>query len=153
MTRFEMKIPPPIYLLLFAALMWWLADSFSVWRWQHPLSLIAGWVLIGAGLALDVGGLIRFVRAKTTINPHRPQHSTTLVVEGVYRLTRNPMYLGMLLLLCGWGLVLGSGLALILPPLFAYWMTRVQIMPEERALLSRFGEPYQQYLDKVRRWI
>ncbi|WP_426415000.1 methyltransferase family protein [Aestuariirhabdus sp. LZHN29] len=153
MSGLEMRIPPPVYLLLFGAVMWLLATATPTWSWQHPLSLTLGWGLVAIGVGFDLGGLWRFIKARTTINPHRPHTTSALVVEGLYRFTRNPMYLGMLLLLIGWGLVLGSAVALLLPPLFALWLTRVQIVPEERVLGEKFGAPYREYLKRVRRWI
>ncbi|RRJ83522.1 isoprenylcysteine carboxylmethyltransferase family protein [Aestuariirhabdus litorea] len=149
----EMKIPPPLYLLMFGGAMWWLADTGIGWQWHDPLLLVLGWGVIAVGVSLDLGGLWRFVRARTTVNPYRPEHSSVLVVEGVYRYTRNPMYLGMLLVLVGWGCVLGSALALLLPPLFALCLTRVQILPEERVLEKTFGASYQAYRQRVRRWL
>ncbi len=149
----ELKIPPPVYLLIFGAAMWWLADALPILSWEPGLSLSLGWALAGCGVLIDLSALWRFIQAKTTINPHRPMEANALVVEGMYRFTRNPMYLGMLLLLCGWALVLASLSSFLLVPLFVVLLTQVQIKPEEIALVQLFGDEYQEYQKNVRRWL
>ena len=110
-------------------------------------------VLAAAGVALDIAGLAHFLRAKTTINPLNPTAASALVVRGVYRFTRNPMYLGMALLLLAWSIYLGNVAALALLPAFVLYMNRFQIAPEERALEARFGAEYSRYCARVRRWL
>lgn len=104
------------------------------------------------GLALNLWPKLAFKRAGTTVNPLRPATSTQLVTGGVYRYTRNPMYLGHALMLCGWTVYLGHGLAYVLVPLFVAYVTRFQIQPEERALAQRFVD-YAAYCRQVRRWL
>jgi protein-S-isoprenylcysteine O-methyltransferase Ste14 len=95
----------------------------------------------------------QFWRARTTINPHRPQSASTLVTSGVYAWTRNPMYLGLAVLLLGWGIHLGTLTPLVLAPLFIPFICRVQILAEEQALQARFGEDYARYCRRVNRWL
>jgi protein-S-isoprenylcysteine O-methyltransferase Ste14 len=152
----EARVPPPVWTLLAGAAMAW-ADA----RWplydvggtgaERPLAMagVAAGVL-GLGIAAD--SLRRFVAARTTWHPTHPQRASALVIEGPYRYTRNPMYLGLLLMLVGWGLWLGSVAALAVVPAWMALLTRLQIEPEERALLERFGGDYAQYRDSVRRW-
>ncbi len=114
--------------------------------------------VIGSGAALvgvvvSVLGVVAFKRAKTTVNPMRPGASSSLVVFGIYRRTRNPMYLGFALVLLGWAAFLSNALALALLPAFVLCMNRFQIKPEERALESRFGREFVDYMHRVRRWI
>jgi protein-S-isoprenylcysteine O-methyltransferase Ste14 len=94
-----------------------------------------------------------FRRAGTTPDPVHVDRASTLVTTGVYAWTRNPMYVGLTLLLCAWACVLAAPWTAAGPPLFAAYITRFQILPEERALSERFGEAYAAYLRRVRRWI
>ena len=94
-----------------------------------------------------------FIRAKTTVNPLRAERATSLVVTGLYRVSRNPMYLGLITLLIGWALLLGS-----LGPLFLIFgfervMVFAQIRPEEAALAAKFGNEYANYANRVHRWL
>ena len=103
-------------------------------------------------VAFAIAGVIAFRRSRTTVNPLHPEQATALVTRGVYRLSRNPMYAGMLLLLLAWATRLSNTAALAGPLLFALYITRFQIIPEERALTALFGEKYAAYRAKVRRW-
>ena len=105
------------------------------------------------GIAIDVAALTCFRKAGTTVNPLDPSKASRLVTDGVFRLSRNPMYLGLVLLLVGWGVWLGSASPWLVPPLFVIALTVVQIIPEEQALHRRFGEQYLSYRRKVARWI
>lgn len=151
MRWLECRIPPPLVGLLCAGWMAWLAQ-----RWPHlPFSLPHGlvWGLVAVALLLEGSAVLAFIRQRTTVNPLAPTRSRVLVVSGFYRVSRNPMYLGMLCLLLAWALWLGQGVALLGPLLFAGWITRFQILPEERALRSVFGEAYTDYCQRVRRWV
>src|SRR5690554_5257045 len=90
-------------------------------------------VLLGAGISLV--GVRSFRRAKTTVNSLKPEQATQLVNGGIYRLTRDPMYLGRLLALLGWAAALASWWSLLGPLLFVLYMNRFQIRPEQRAVL------------------
>ncbi|MBY6187320.1 isoprenylcysteine carboxylmethyltransferase family protein [Marinobacter hydrocarbonoclasticus] len=153
MTQLELKIPPLALLLLFGLAMWALSALFPTLPVTEPMRLSA---LVIAGLlgpAIAISGAVAFRRAQTTLNPITPDASSQLVVRGIYRHSRNPMYLGMLVLLFGWGVYLASPIALALLPLFMIYLTRFQIVPEERALLARFGHDFERYCQRVRRWI
>ena len=106
-----------------------------------------------AGLALDVSGLIAFHRAKTTPNPRSPGRSTSIVRSGPYRFTRNPMYLGLALMLLGLCAYLANPATIVAVAVFIAYITRFQIIPEERLLQAKFGESYAQYKRSVRRWL
>ncbi len=110
-------------------------------------------VLVATGLGFDVLGLLAFRAARTTVNPLHPEKASALVSAGVYRVTRNPMYVGMLCLLLAWAAFLATPAVLVGPLLFVLYITRFQIIPEERILRERFGEPYVEYMKQVRRWI
>ena len=160
LAKLELKIPPPIVAGLIAGAMWvagkW-AESVGLGSlfgtvptgWRHMAALAVA--LVGAGF--DLTGVLGFLRARTTVNPMKPERSAALVTSGVYRITRNPMYVGMALLLLAWAIFLDSAAALLGPPAFALVITRLQIQPEERALAARFGSDFASYCAAVRRWL
>ena len=113
----------------------------------------AALALVVIGLSISISGIVSFRRAKTTINPSKPSAASSLVTSGVYRYTRNPMYLGLSVTLMGWAVFLSNPLALLAVPLFMLYINRFQINPEERALSSLFGAEYVAYREKVRRWL
>lgn len=109
--------------------------------------------LIGAGLLFVLAGGISFRRARTTVNPLKPEAASALVTSGIYRYTRNPMYVGFALWLLAWGLYLASPLVLLGVLGFVLYMNRLQIAPEERALGRLFGADFAAYRQRVRRWL
>jgi protein-S-isoprenylcysteine O-methyltransferase Ste14 len=113
----------------------------------------AGWFVMAIALVPALAAASQFAHARTTINPHDPSKTSVLVTWGIYRWTRNPMYLGLLLLLIGWAICLGSLSPFVMPPVFALILERVQILPEERLLRARFGDDYDQYCRIVGRWL
>ena len=153
MQVLELKVPPVALTLLFVLAMWLLSvtmPSLSVllpWRRQVAL------VCFSAGFAIALAGVLEFRRAKTTVNPLVPDAASAIVTSGIYRLTRNPMYLGLLLALIGWALWLSHVLAFALIPVFVSYMNRFQIEPEERALSTKFGRRFLDYTRSVRRWV
>ena len=153
MTSLELKIPPPIVALGCAAAMYGLAQLFPSGWVAIPARLHLAIGLAGAGVAADVAGIWAFRLHRTTINPLTPHKSSSVVQDGIYRFTRNPMYLGMLLLLSAWAIGLANLWSLLPLPCFVAYLTRFQIQPEERSLLAKFGQPYAQYLQRVRRWL
>src|SRR5262245_6844842 len=149
----ELKVPPPLVALLTGALMW-----LGAWTWAKPEFFLPGRYFVAgggalAGVIVSILGVVSFRRAKTTVNPMKPETSSTLVTSGIYRLTRNPMYLGLLLMLLGWAAFLSNALAFALLPGFVLYMNLFQIGPEERALAHRFGPEFTTYKARVRRWI
>lgn len=149
----ELKIPPAALTLLFAAAMWAAARHLPLGRFDFPGRHVLAALILSAGLIAPLLGAWRFRKAATTVDPLHPDKTTSLVTRGIYGRTRNPMYLGFLLLLAAWGLRLGSLPALLLLPGFVMWMDRFQIVPEERALERKFGGRYREYRSRVRRWI
>lgn len=149
-----MKIlrPPPLLLtLIFAVLMFSMDRAFPFFRAIASPVADFDYVLIGLGVLLILVAAGLFKWRKTTVNPFG--EPAVVVREGVYRFSRNPMYLGMLLILLGFGVWLGNMLALLLAPGFVWVMTRWYILREEQLLESRFGEEYRIYRRQVRRWI
>lgn len=148
----RLRVPPPIWLLLFASLMWVL-DRVApiVVLLETPVNR-AGWILVVAGAAIIATGMLQFRRARTTFNPHTPAKSSSLVSSGVFGYSRNPMYLGLSIALCGWAIVLGSLSPWAGLPLFVLVITRLQIEPEEAVLATLFGAAYGEYCSRVGRW-
>jgi protein-S-isoprenylcysteine O-methyltransferase Ste14 len=138
--------------LLAAALMWGIARFGPRLPAGGTARGVVASLLLLAGIAVAIAGVLHFRRARTTVNPLRPEQATAMVTTGVYRWSRNPMYLGMLLVLAAWAAWLGSLLALAGLPLFVAYMARFQIVPEERALAARFPEEFARYAASVRRW-
>ena len=149
----KLRIPPPLVAFTFALAMWVTSVATSgaplEAEWLIPLSLL---VLV-AGLSVNILAVITFRRGKTTINPLKPDTASQLMRTGIYRLSRNPMYLGMLLMLCAWTIWLGNLINLVALPLFVWYMTKFQIIPEELALAELFPEEFSTFKAEVRRWI
>src|SRR5687768_11162243 len=140
MRALDLKIPPLVLVLLTGALMWlssWIAPTFGFVISMRNF-IAAALALLGA--TTSILGVISFRRAGTTVNPLTPTASSSLVRSGIYTFSRNPMYLGFVIVLLGWGIYLSNALPLLFIPLFVFYMNRFQIKPEEDALRSRFGQ-------------
>ncbi|WP_333797221.1 methyltransferase family protein [Rheinheimera sp.] len=157
MSRLELKIPPLLLVLIFAGLMFAARHLLPLWQvippelWWWRAGLAGLWALAGVMVALL--GVVTFRRAKTTVNPLTPQAASDLVQNGIFRYSRNPMYLGMLLVLVAWALWLADISAFVPLPFFVWYLNQFQIQPEERALTALFGAAFLQYQQKVRRWL
>ena len=135
-----------------AALMWLTARPLPGLAFDFTGRHVAAAIIALTGGAFAAAGAATFRRVGTTISPLKPENTSALVVTGVYRLTRNPMYLGLLCVLTAWTLQLGNFAVAVFPVLFVLYMNRFQIRPEERHLNGKFGEDYAAYCRKVRRW-
>ncbi len=153
MSWLELKIPPPLVALSMAAGGWWLSLWTPVLQAAPQARTALALGLVAAGLAIELSGVWAFRRARTTVNPLRPERASALVDGGIYRWTRNPMYVGMALLLTAWAVHLGAPAALLAVAGFVVWIQRFQIRPEERHLRLRFGADYEPYCARVRRWV
>ncbi len=146
-----MRVPPLVWVIAAAALMWVIARVLPSPAVPGGRPLAALLILVGGGVAL--AGVVEFRLARTTVNPMKPERASDLVCGGIFRFTRNPMYLGFAVMLVGWGAGLGSATALLGVPLFALAVDRFQIVREEIVLERLFGERYLAYRARVRRWI
>lgn len=153
MSRLELKIPPPLVAIACGLLMWGLAGALPAAELTLPLLGLLAPICALLGLGLILASMLQFLRARTTIDPTRPAHAAQLVLSGCNRFSRNPMYLGALMLLLGWALWLGNLATLPGLPLFVLYLNRFQIGPEERFLTEKFGEQYLAYCARVRRWL
>lgn len=149
----ELKVPPGILVIIMGLGMWVAGALVPALTVRWPMQSTVAWGLGLFGLLVAALGFGEFQRARTTVNPTKPEAASALVTQGIYQRTRNPMYLGFLLILLGWAAGLGSLLALGFLPGFVVYMNRFQIKPEERILAGIFGEEFQRYCAQVRRWI
>ena len=153
MRALELKIPPPVVALLIGAGMWFVAGQAASLQLPVVVRVVAFVVIALVGGSIALAGDLEFRRARTTINPFKPENSTALVTSGIYRFTRNPMYLGLTLGLLGWAAFLCSAWTLLGPVVFILFIGRFQIAPEERVLSDKFGAAYANYTARVRRWL
>jgi protein-S-isoprenylcysteine O-methyltransferase Ste14 len=151
--RLELKVPPVIQMAIFAGLMLIFAVLLPALSIAFFASSLVALVLASIGVAFALLGVLEFRSAGTTVDPRIPDQSSSLVTNGVYRISRNPMYVGFLLMLVGWGVFLCNIVSFLLLPFFVMYMNRFQITPEERYMLEKFGHEYRQYAAAVRRWV
>lgn len=153
MKKLELKVPPVALFLLMVLLMYWLKDVVPEMKITVPFVefVTAGLVLI-AGF-VGIAGVYEFRKAKTTVNPVKPETASLVVDTGVFAYTRNPMYVALLLVIIAIGLWWQHLSVILCGALFVAYMNRYQIKPEERALERLFGEDYLDYKNQVRRWI
>ncbi|MGB3621229.1 MAG: isoprenylcysteine carboxylmethyltransferase family protein [Ketobacter sp.] len=153
MKVLENKIPPPLIATVCGLFMWVLSLATPAIEITITVRVIAVTLALLTGMMFCLAGVLSFKRAKTTVNPLKPQSASALVDSGVYRITRNPMYVGFALGLLAWSFYLASPWTLTGIFVFIVYMNRFQIEPEERALLSLFGAEYSQYQARARRWL
>ncbi|WP_323750408.1 isoprenylcysteine carboxylmethyltransferase family protein [Marinobacter sp.] len=153
MDRLELKIPPVAQVVIIAGFMWILAVLLPPLGITLSASALVALFLASTGVAFALLGVWEFRSAGTTVDPRAPDQSANLVTSGVYRISRNPMYVGFMLLLIGWGVFLGNIASFLLLPVFVMYMNRFQIAPEERYMREKFGEEYRHYEAAVRRWV
>ena len=153
MKALESKVPPPIVAFLAAAMMWGIAKAAPAIEIGAGLRFVAAAILATIGGIFAFSGFTAFGGAKTTTNPINIEEASALVTTGIYRTTRNPMYLGLLMLLLAFAAYLAAPWALLGPLAFVLFITRFQIIPEERVLAAKFGDAYWAYQEQVRRWL
>ncbi len=146
-----MTVPPLALLFICAVCAFVLANLIPIVTFTAPLWLVAFALLTGAAFLLPA--VTSFVKHETTVSPLSPSSATTLVTDGVFGVTRNPMYVGMLLLLLGFVLWLGAISSLAMVIAFFALLDRNQIPTEERSLLDIFGDNYRTYCKRVPRWL
>ena len=153
MRRLELLVPPPIIMVATGLIMWllaeWLSEPALPWGSSAPVGVAISLL----GVAISLAGVLTFKRASTTVDPRRPDEASTLVTTGIYRYSRNPMYLGILLVLIGWAVILGNLISAVAIVAFVAYITRYQIIPEERLLQEKFSGAFTAYKGRVRRWL
>ena len=151
-TRLELKVPPVILVAITAIAMWLTGVALPWFSMSNNYRAPLAAVVLLAGLGITLSGVRTFASARTTVSPLDPSSTQSLVTTGVYRWTRNPMYVGFVLILVAWGVWLSAVTSIAWVVLFAWYLQRFQILPEERALRSKFGATFEDYARRVRRW-
>ena len=149
----KVRVPPVALFAVVALLMWAVASWLPSWRIALPGRTVATALLLLVAGTIGIAGVRAFDRARTTVDPLRPERASALVTSGIYRRTRNPMYVALAIALLAWALWLAHPLALLWVVAFVAWMSRYQIAPEERALRALFGTEFERYCSEVRRWL
>jgi protein-S-isoprenylcysteine O-methyltransferase Ste14 len=152
MPSLESKVPPPAVVLVIGVFMWLVSRAAPSLHFDVPAHNWLAIVLVSVGFVTGISGVVTFRIAKTTVDPTKPRASS-LVTWGVYAISRNPMYLGGLIMLLGWAVFWSNALAFLFLPVYVLYIDRFQIAPEERVLTSLFGEAYVAYQARARRWL
>ncbi len=149
----SLLLPPPLVVALLAAAMWGLDRAFPAGRIAFAGQQSLAVALLALAAALMAAAVVSFASAKTTINPLRPANASHLITTGVFRWSRNPIYLADLLLLAAWAVWLGNFANVVWLAVFVAYINRFQIRPEEAALSRLFVAEYATYCARVRRWL
>lgn len=150
--KLNLKIPPVAQGLV-AIVLIWLFDRYAPnYYIKFIYQYIVAYALIGIGAIVALSGVISFIKLSTTIDPRYPKKASELVISGIYKYSRNPMYLGILLAITGIAVFFGALSGIFIVFSFVAFINKYQIVPEEVALREKFGENYTDYTQKVRRW-
>lgn len=153
MRFFETRIPPALAMIVFALPGAWMhymqIGTIESLLWLSPFHML----FPAIALVLIFAGIIAFRKQHTTVNPHHPEQASSLVTSGIFAYSRNPMYLGMSLCLVALAVKTANLTAFLCVPAFMLYITRYQIIPEERIIEAKFGEQFRHYKSRVRRWI
>lgn len=153
MKSIENKIPPPILALFIAFAMWGVSRFQPGLFIDSRLRIVLLIMTNSMALLFGAGGILAFRFAKTTIDPVSIDRASRVVSDGIFRVTRNPMYVGLTALLAGWAIFLSVPLSFPGPVVFALFIHFIQILPEERAMEVKFGRDFLDYKDRVPRWL
>jgi protein-S-isoprenylcysteine O-methyltransferase Ste14 len=153
MQTLELKVPPPAAALLIALAMWAATYRLPAIHLPDQMRFLLAGVCAAFGVIVALSGVRAFREAKTTVNPVTPEKASSVVTNGIFSHTRNPMYLGLTAVLVGWAVWLSIPWVLLGPVALMLYLTRFQIIPEERIMSSKFGRDYDEYRKRVRRWL
>ena len=147
----ETKIPPPIVTLLFGLSIYFSRGIFQAVEVKYSFYIAI--LLLILGLTVLISAVRLFRKDKTTVNPLSPEQATKLVTDGIFKYSRNPMYLGMAFILGSIAVFFNLIGGIILIALFYFYITKFQIIPEERAMSNLFSQDFDKYKQITRRWI
>ena len=153
MAGLELKVPPDLVALVVSGLMWLVSLVTPSVIAPTAYRVLVATALLFGGLGLIAAARVAFARVGTTFSPVTPNRSSRLVTTGVYRCSRNPMYVGTLLVLLALAAWLADPVCALVAVCYAAYIDWFQIRPEERELRHRFGSEYEDYAGKVRRWV
>jgi len=144
------KIPPPIVTLLCIGIIYLFENKIE---YSQPDFKAIGIIFLILGFIIIFLAVLKFIKIKTTVDPTRPHKTSNLVISGIYKITRNPMYLGMLFLIIAYTIYTNNVVGSITIPIFIFYINKFQIEPEEIEMRKKFGESFENYCKKVNRWI
>jgi protein-S-isoprenylcysteine O-methyltransferase Ste14 len=151
--KLSLKIPPVAQGIV-AILLIWIFDRYApLYHIKYIYQNIVACALVGTGAIVALSGVFTFIKMDTTVDPRCPKKASELVIIGIYKYSRNPMYLGVLFVITGSAVYFGALSNVIVVSFFVVFINKYQIIPEESALQEKFGENYTQYAQKVRRWL
>jgi len=149
----ELKVIPIVQVIIAMALMAAIQSTIPTFAYTLQLSNYISGSLVFIGIIIGFSAIYSFRKHQTTVNPSKPESSSTVVNSGIYHYSRNPMYVAMLLALLAYAFYLENLLAFVICGVFIWYISKYQIIPEERMLEKLFGQEYQHYCQQVRRWI
>ena len=149
----KLKVPPAAQAILFGLLMYIVDKYIIIGNFSFIGQKVMAIIIFSIGILITIVAIWSFIKAKTTSDPTKPSKATSLVTHGIYKYSRNPMYLTIFIVLFSWMIALGNIFNIIVLIIFVYYITAYQIKPEEEALTKLFGKDYIRYCKKVRRWI
>ena len=149
----KLKVPPALLFIVFVLIMRATGQLFSYEIIASPYQQMVAYIVFGVGVIIGLLGVFEFRRRSTTVNPHKPENTSELVTSGIYQISRNPMYLGLLMGLVAVAIRLGNVSSMLLLPVFVWYMNVFQIKPEEEVMEEKFGQNFIRYMNTTRRWI
>ena len=145
------KIPPPLIVLVLIVSIYFSSKKIDLIN--IPLQLEISIFVLSAGILIFVNPVLQFIKSKTTVNPIQFEDVNKLVTSGIFKYSRNPMYLGMLMIVLSTSIFYLNIYSILTPLLFMLWINKFQIKREEEFLIEKFGDEYLSYKKKTRRWI
>lgn len=149
----KLKVPPAFQVAIFAFLIWLISKLTAVKHLDIEYQKELSWFIFAVGVIIGIIAVYAFRKAQTTVDPRNPDKASKLIIVGIYKISRNPMYLGLFFILLAFVIKVGNLYAVPVLIVYVWYITTFQIKPEEEALKDLFGEDYSHYLKKVRRWI
>ena len=150
-SKKKLKIPPPILVIILITSIYFSSDKLDLI--SIPYRTLFSIVILSIGILVIINPVVKFIKSKTTVNPVEFKNVEKLVTSGIYKYSRNPMYLGMIMILISTTVYYLNFYSLLTPFIFYFWINRFQIKREEVFLEEKFGQEYLSYKTKTRRWI
>ena len=145
------KIPPPLIVLTLIISIYFSSKKIDLIN--IPLQLEISFFILSLGTLVFINPVLKFIKSKTTINPIQFEETNRLVTSGIFKYSRNPMYLGMLMIIISTSIFYLNIYSILTPFLFVFWINKFQIKREEIFLTEKFGKEYLSYKNKTRRWL
>ena len=145
------KIPPPLIVLTLIISIYFSSKRIDLIN--IPFQLEISFFILSLGILIFINPVLKFIKSKTTINPIQFEETNRLVTSGIFKYSRNPMYLGMLMIIISTSIFYLNIYSILTPFLFVFWINKFQIKREEIFLTEKFGKEYLSYKNKTRRWL